>query len=44
MLAVLDGQDSGRTLPLSMANALVLRDIDAPAKVAGDMAEYIDIA
>lgn len=38
------GQDSGRTLPLAVANALLIRDIDAPARVAGDVADYIGIA
>ncbi|WP_374523852.1 molybdopterin molybdotransferase MoeA [Sphingopyxis sp.] len=43
-LAVIDGQDSGRTFPLAAANALVIREIGAPAKVAGEAADYIDIA
>lgn len=43
-LEILDGQDSGRTFPLATANALVIREINAPAKAAGDTADYIDIA
>jgi molybdopterin molybdotransferase len=38
------GQESGRTLPLASANALLVREIAAPARVAGDMADYIVIA
>ncbi len=38
------GQESGLTLPLASANALLIRDIGAPARVAGDMADYIVIA
>ncbi|MBL8650234.1 MAG: molybdopterin molybdotransferase MoeA [Sphingopyxis sp.] len=43
-LAPFDGQDSGRASPLAAANALVLREIGAPPRAAGDMADYIDIA
>ncbi|MBR2172098.1 gephyrin-like molybdotransferase Glp [Sphingopyxis sp.] len=38
------GQESGLTLPLASANALLIRDIGAPARAAGDMADYIVIA
>lgn len=38
------GQESGRTLPLASANALLIRDIGAPPRAAGDMADYIVIA
>ncbi|WP_188236360.1 molybdopterin molybdotransferase MoeA [Sphingopyxis sp. LK2115] len=38
------GQESGRTLPLAAANALLIRDIGAPARGAGDAADYIAIA
>ena len=38
------GQESGRTLPLASANALLIRDIGAPARAGGDMADYIVIA
>lgn len=43
-LTVFDGQDSGRTVPLAEANALVIREIGAPARNAGEPAEYIAIA
>lgn len=43
-LTVFDGQDSGRTAPLAEANALVIREIGAPAKASGEPADYIDIA
>ncbi len=43
-LHIFDGQDSGRTFPLGGANALVIRDIAAPARGAGDGADYIAIA
>jgi molybdopterin molybdotransferase len=43
-LTPLVGQESGRTLPLAAANALLIRDIGAPARVAGDAADYIAIA
>lgn len=43
-LAVFDGQDSGRTFPLAAATALVLREIDAAPRTAGEVAAYIDIA
>lgn len=43
-LAVFDSQDSGRTFPLAAATALVLREIDAAPRAAGDVAAYIDIA
>ena len=43
-LAPFDGQDSGRASPLAAANALVLREIGAPERAAGDIADYIDIA
>ncbi len=42
-LVPFDGQDSGRTAPLATANALVIREIGAPAKAAGELADYIDI-
>ena len=38
------GQESGRTLPLAAANALLIRDIGAPARDAGAMADYIVVA
>lgn len=37
-------QDSGQTFPLIAANALILREIGAPPRGAGDMADYIAIA
>ena len=43
-LTPLIGQDSGMTLPLATANALLIRDIAAPPRDAGDMADYIVIA
>ncbi|WOF42586.1 molybdopterin molybdotransferase MoeA [Sphingopyxis indica] len=43
-LHLFDGQDSGRTFPLGGANALVIRDIGAPARAAGEPADYIAIA
>ena len=38
------GQESGLTLPLASANALMIRDIGAPARSAGEMADYIVVA
>ena len=43
-LTPLIGQDSGMTLPLATANALLIRDIAAPPRNAGAMADYIVIA
>ena len=43
-LTVFDGQDSSQTLPLVAADALVIRDIAAPPRAAGDMADYIAAA
>ncbi|WP_326913245.1 molybdopterin molybdotransferase MoeA [Sphingopyxis chilensis] len=43
-LIPMTGQESGRTLPLASANALLIRDIGAPARDAGAMADYIVIA
>ena len=43
-LTPLIGQESGMTLPLASANALLIRDIDAPPRASGDMADYIVIA
>lgn len=43
-LSVFDSQDSGRTFPLAAATALVLREIDAAPRTAGEVAAYIDIA
>ncbi len=43
-LTPLIGQESGRTLPLASANALLIRDIGAPARDAGATADYIVIA
>ena len=43
-LTVFDGQDSGRTVPLVEANTLVIREIGAPARPAGEQADYIAIA
>jgi len=37
-------QDSGQTFPLIAANALIIREIGAPPRDAGDMADYIAIA
>ena len=37
-------QDSGRTFPLAAADALAIREIGAPARAAGEPADYIDIA
>jgi len=44
LLSPFDGQDSGRTFPLAAANALVIREIGAPSRAAGEAADYIDIA
>ena len=38
------GQESGLTLPLASANALLIREIGAPARNAGEMADYIVVA
>lgn len=38
------GQESGLTLPLASANALMIRDIGAPPRSAGEMADYIVVA
>jgi molybdopterin molybdotransferase len=38
------GQESGLTLPLASANSLLIRDIGAPARGAGAMADYLVIA
>lgn len=38
------GQESGRTLPLASANALLIREIGAPPRDAGDAADYLVIA
>jgi len=38
------GQESGRTLPLASANALLIRDIGAPPRNVGDIADYLVIA
>ncbi len=43
-LTPLIGQDSGRTMPLAAANALLIRDIGAPPCDAGATAHYIVIA
>ncbi|HEV7340076.1 MAG TPA: gephyrin-like molybdotransferase Glp [Sphingopyxis sp.] len=43
-LTPLTGQDSGMTLPLATANALLIRDIAAPPRKAGALADYIVIA
>jgi molybdopterin molybdotransferase len=43
-LTPLFGQESGLTLPLASANALLIRDIGVPARAAGDLADYIVIA
>jgi molybdopterin molybdotransferase len=43
-LTPLLGQESGRTLPLASANALLIRDIGVPARDVGEMADYIVIA
>ncbi|HEV7313516.1 gephyrin-like molybdotransferase Glp [Sphingopyxis sp.] len=38
------GQESGLTLPLASANALLIREIGAAARDAGEMADYIAVA
>ncbi|MBE1526035.1 molybdopterin molybdotransferase [Sphingopyxis sp. OAS728] len=38
------GQESGRTLPLASANALLIREIGAPPRNVGDAADYLVIA
>lgn len=38
------GQESGRTLPLASANALLIREIGAPPRDVGDAADYLVIA
>ena len=43
-LTPLIGQDSGRTSPLAAANALLIREIGAPVRDVGAMADYIVIA
>lgn len=43
-LRALDSQDSGQTMPLAEADALLIREIGAPPREAGDIAAYIDIA
>lgn len=43
-LTPLVGQDSGRTMPLASADALLIRDIGAPPREAGAMADYLVIA
>jgi molybdopterin molybdotransferase len=43
-LLPLIGQDSGMTLPLAAANALLIRNIGAPPRAAGETADYIVIA
>lgn len=40
----LTGQDSGQTFPLVAANALVVREIGAAPRGAGELADYIAIA
>ncbi|WP_077147783.1 gephyrin-like molybdotransferase Glp [Sphingopyxis sp. KK2] len=44
LLRPFDGQDSGRTFPLAEANTLVIREIGAAPRAAGEPADYIDIA
>lgn len=43
-LSLFDAQDSGMTHPLIAADVLVIREIGAPARAAGDLADYIAIA
>jgi len=43
-LVPLFGQESGLTLPLASANALLIREIGAAARDAGEMADYIAVA
>ncbi len=43
-LIPLVGQESGRTLPLASANALLIREIGAPSRDAGAVADYLVIA
>lgn len=38
------GQESGRTLPLASANALLIREIGAPPRDEGDVTDYLVIA
>lgn len=40
----LDSQDSGQTVPLATANALLIREIGAPLRAAGALADFIAIA
>ncbi len=44
LLTPLIGQESGRTLPLAAANALLIREIGAPPRDAGATADYLVIA
>jgi molybdopterin molybdotransferase len=44
LLTPCDGQDSGQTQPLISANALIVRDIGAAPRAAGELANYIAIA
>ena len=44
LLTPWDGQDSGQTQPLISANALIVRDIGAAPRAAGELANYIAIA
>ncbi|SKB45196.1 molybdopterin molybdotransferase MoeA [Sphingopyxis flava] len=43
-LTPLASQDSGQTVPLAQANALVIREARAPARAPGERADYIAIA
>ncbi|ALJ12736.1 molybdopterin molybdotransferase MoeA [Sphingopyxis macrogoltabida] len=43
-LHMFDSQDSGQTVPLIEADALLIREIGAPARAAGAIADYIAIA
>ncbi|WP_439567488.1 molybdopterin molybdotransferase MoeA [Sphingopyxis sp.] len=43
-LTPLIGQDSGMTMPLAAANALLIREIGAPPRAVGAIADYIVIA
>lgn len=43
-LHMFDSQDSGQTVPLIEADALLIREIGAPPRAAGAIADYIAIA
>ena len=43
-IAPIAAQDSGQTFPLIAANALIIREIGASPRGAGDLADYISVA